>query len=76
MNSNPIDRYYHGQQQLRFAGQAKLRNRTDALIYLLYISNMEGINLVVFISIYLFARLGMRLLWKGLFDDEIPKSPY
>jgi len=33
---------------------------------------MGSINLILFISIYLFARLGMRLLWIGIFDEEYP----
>jgi hypothetical protein len=31
---------------------------------------MEAINIVMFIAIYLFARLGMRLLWLSLYGDE------
>jgi len=31
---------------------------------------MEAINLVTFFIIYLFARLGMRLLWVGLYGED------
>ena len=36
------------------------------------LNSVESINLVLFISIYLCARLGMRMLWLLIFDEDYP----